>query len=219
VGDYVLLAVRDDGCGMDGETLEKVFEPFFTTKAVGQGTGLGLAMVYGVVKQNEGYVDIHSRPGRGTSVEIYLPQHTSAAAVDAEAREAVKVEARSRGHETILLVEDEPVVLDMATMMLEECGYRVLAAPTPDQAIHLAKAHAGEVGLLLTDVVMPGMNGHALSVRLTALYPEIRTLFMSGYPGNAIAQHGVEQQGVSFIQKPFTIEALAAKVRGVLDAP
>jgi len=216
VGDYVLLAVRDDGVGMDEETLGKVFEPFFTTKAVGQGTGLGLAMVYGIVKQNDGFIDIRSRLGQGTCVEIYLPQHAGGAGL-ARVEDAA-VETVSRGHETILLVEDEPVVLDMTTLMLEDCGYRVLGASDPADALRLAHAHAGGIGLLLTDVVMPGMNGHALSTALGSLYPGIRTLFMSGYPGNAIAQHGVLAQGVHFIQKPFTIEDLAAKVREVLDA-
>ena len=215
-GDYVSLVVCDDGCGMDSETLDKVFEPFFTTKGLGQGTGLGLAMVYGIVKQNGGFIEIDSRPGQGTTVRIYLPPHQGEAGTTGgrDTRAMVSVQ---QGSETILLVEDEPVGLDMAKLMLEECGYRVLGASAPEDAIRLAEEHAGKIGLLLTDVVMPGMNGHALSTTLTSLYPGIRTLFMSGYPGNAIAQHGVLEQRLDFIQKPFTIEALAAKVREVLD--
>ena len=218
MGDYVLLAVCDDGRGMDEETLGKVFEPFFTTKGVGQGTGLGLAMVYGIVKQNGGFIDIRSRPGRGTSVEIQLPQHASDDDVMKTLEEVKEPETMSRGHETILLVEDEPQVLEMTKLMLEEGGYRVLEASTPDKAIRVADEHAGQIRLMVTDVVMPGMNGHDLSVQLTSQYPGIKTLFMSGYPGNAIKKFGMPEHPVNFIQKPFSASALTTMVRRVLDS-
>jgi CheY-like chemotaxis protein len=213
-GEYVLLAVSDDGCGMDKETQSKLFEPFFTTKAVGEGTGLGLATVFGAVKQNNGFINVYSEPGHGTTFKIYLPRHMG---------KAEQIQAKGlaspaeRGHETILLVEDEQAILEMTTMMLKHLGYRVLAASTPCEAIRLAEQHAGELHLLMTDVVMPEMNGRDLARRLLSLYPDIKRLFMSGYTANVIAHHGVLEEGVHFIQKPFSMMNLADKLRETLD--
>lgn len=213
-GDYVLLTVRDNGCGMDREILEDIFEPFFTTKELGQGTGLGLATVYGIVKQNAGYIDVTSEPGQGASFNIYLPRHTGK---EAQPRATGATPPSQRGKETVLLVEDEPAILDVAQQMLELQGYRVLVADTPGAAIRLAETYAGEIHLLLTDVVMPEMNGRELAKKLLSFYPNLRQLYMSGYTANVIAHHGVLDEGVMFIQKPFTLNALAVKVREVLD--
>ncbi len=212
-GEYVLLAVSDNGCGMDKETLDRLFEPFFTTKEVGKGTGLGLATVYGIVKQNNGFINVYSELGLGTTFQIYLPRHKG------KAEQMVKegsLEQAGRGHETILLVEDEPAILSMTTMMLERQGYTVLAAGTPGGAIRLAEAYPGEIHLLMTDVVMPEMNGRDLAKNLLTLYPNIRRLFMSGYTADVIAHHGVLDAGVNFIQKPFSMQNLVAKVREAL---
>jgi len=214
-GDYVLLSVSDDGCGMSQEILKKIFEPFFTTKGVGQGTGLGLATVYGIVKQNGGFIDVYSEPGRGTSFKIYLPRYLGK---EEQARAAEATTVSERGKETVLLVEDEPAILDVSTQMLQMQGYRVLAAATPGEAIRLAEEHRGEIHLLMTDVVMPEMNGRELAKKLLSLYPGLKRLFMSGYTADVIAHHGVLDEGVQFIQKPFALKALAAKVREVLDS-
>jgi two-component system cell cycle sensor histidine kinase/response regulator CckA len=213
-GEYVLLTVSDNGCGMDAETLAHLFEPFFTTKAVGKGTGLGLATVYGMVKQNNGFIDVTSQPDQGTTFTIYLPLF---AAEPGRKVKADAVQAATRGHETILLVEDEPMILDIAVKILERQGYTVMAAATPGEAIRLALEHAGEIHLLMTDVVMPEMNGRALAKNLLSLYPDIKRLFMSGYTADVIAHHGVLDEGVQFIQKPFSVQTLAVKVREVLD--
>ena len=213
-GQYVLLAVSDNGHGMDGETVGKIFEPFFTTKEVGIGTGLGLATVYGIVRQNDGFIDVHSEPGDGTTLKIYLSRHTGPAVpVMDEAAEGPD----SRGHETILLVEDEPAILKMAATMLDRLGYTVLTASAPGEAFRQAGVHAGEIHLLITDVVMPEMNGRNLAKNLLALYPGLKCLFMSGYTANVIAHRGVIDEGVNFIQKPFLVPKLARKVREVLD--
>jgi PAS domain S-box-containing protein len=213
-GDYVLLAVSDDGCGMDKDTLAHIFDPFFTTKAIGQGTGLGLATVYGIVKQNNGSISVNSDPNHGTTFRVYLPRHGDS--VDLAATGAGAAPA-PRGHETILLVEDEIVVLTMATKMLTRQGYPVLAANTPGEAIRLAREHAGEIHLLVTDVVMPEMNGRVLAKQLLSRHPRLKRLFMSGYTADIIAHRGVLEEGVHFIQKPFSIESLAAAVREALD--
>jgi CheY-like chemotaxis protein len=209
----VLLAISDDGCGMDKETLEKLFEPFFTTKELGKGTGLGLSTVYGIIKQNNGFINVYSEPGQGTVFNIYLPRHSDKAK---PALEEVPAEPSDRGHETILLVEDEPSILNMTTKMLERLGYTVLASSTPDQAIRLAEAHPGDIHLLMTDVVMPGMNGRVLAKNILTFHPNLKHLFMSGYTANVIAHHGVLDPGVNFIQKPFSRQDLAAKVREAL---
>jgi two-component system, cell cycle sensor histidine kinase and response regulator CckA len=212
-GDYVLLAVTDDGCGMDTETLSHLFEPFFTTKEVGKGTGLGLATIYGIVKQNHGFITADSAPGRGTTFKIYLPRHAAAAATDQERRSSVP---HARGHETVLLVEDEPSILKMGKTFLERLGYQVLTAAAPEDAIRLAREHAGEIHLLMTDVIMPEMNGRDLAVHVAAIYPQIKCLFMSGYTADIIAGHGVLEEGVHFVQKPFSRGELAVKVREAL---
>ncbi len=212
--EYVLLAVSDNGCGMDSETLSYVFEPFFTTKKTGEGTGLGLATVYGIVRQNNGFIDVDSELNQGTTVKIYLPCHKGP---DRQVREKGPSETAASGHETILLAEDEPMILDMTTAMLKLQGYNILAAATPGEAIRLAREHAGEIDLLITDVVMPEMNGRDLAKNLLSLYPDIKRLFMSGYTADVIAHHGVLDKGVHFIQKPFSLKDLAAKVRETLD--
>ncbi|MBI9084464.1 MAG: PAS domain S-box protein [Desulfobacterales bacterium] len=213
-GEYALLAVSDNGCGMDSETLGNVFEPFFTTKEPGKGTGLGLATVYGVVKQNNGFLNVYSEPGHGTTFRIYLPQHMTMAGHLPKKGAGQKAE---RGHETILLVEDEPAILRMTTMMLERLGYTVVPARTPGEAISLAQEHAGEIHMIVTDVVMPEMNGRDLAKNILSSYPNLKRLFMSGYTANVIAHHGVLDEGVNFIQKPFSRESLGVKVREALD--
>jgi CheY-like chemotaxis protein len=213
-GDFVMLAVSDDGCGMDRETLDKIFEPFFTTKGIGKGTGLGLSTVYGIVKQNNGFINVYSEPGRGTTFKIYLSRH---AGRTEEIREKSAVEVHWGRGETVLLVEDEVSILKMSRMMLERLGYQVLATTDPGKAGRLAAEHPGGIDLLITDVVMPGMNGRDLAERLRTVQPGMKCLFMSGYTADVIAHRGVLDEGVHFIQKPFSKAELAAKVRGVLD--
>jgi PAS domain S-box-containing protein len=212
-GDYVLLALSDNGCGMDKETLIHLYEPFFTTKEMGKGTGLGLATVYGIVKQNKGFINVYSEPGQGTTFKIYLPRHKEKAEA---VTEAGLIEPAARGLETILLVEDESAILAMTRTMLERLGYTVLPANSPGEAIQLAESHIGQINLLFTDVVMPEMNGRDLARHLLSLYPDLKTLFMSGYTANVIAHHGVLDKGVQFIEKPFAKKDLAAKIREVL---
>ena len=214
-GDYVRLAVSDTGCGMDPQTLANIFEPFFTTKEKGEGTGLGLATVYGAVKQNNGAVQVDSEPGHGTVFQIYLPRH--AAPADSAPSPAADRSA-ARGWETVLLVEDEPAILATTRAMLEKLGYRVLPAATPGEAIHVAKTTPDDIHLLMTDVIMPAMNGRDLTKVLVFLRPGLHHLFMSGYTANVIAHHGVLDEGVHFLQKPFAIRDLAAKVREALDS-
>ena len=211
-GDYIGLAVGDDGCGMEKETVEKIFDPFFTTKKMGKGTGLGLATVYGVVTQNGGFVSVHSKPGQGTKLRILLPRHIAETKEIDLPDDAKQDES---GGETILLVEDEPMILDVTTTMLEQLGYAVLAAGTPGEAVQLARAHGGQIHLLITDVVMPEMNGRELAKNILSLYPDMERLFMSGYTSDIIAHHGVLDEGVNFIQKPFTMKTLAVKLREV----
>jgi PAS domain S-box-containing protein len=213
-GDYVLLAVSDTGCGMDKETQAHLFEPFFTTKEMGKGTGLGLATVYGVVKQNNGFINVYSEPGKGTTFKVYLPRHLDKM-VPLPEKELDKPD--ERGRETVLLVEDEPTILDMTTEMLERLGYTVLAAGTPGEAVHLAQKHPSRIDLLLTDVVMPEMNGRDLAKNLLSIYPDIRRLFMSGYTASVIAHHGVLDEGVHFIHKPFSMKDLGRKLREALE--
>jgi two-component system, cell cycle sensor histidine kinase and response regulator CckA len=213
-GEYVLLALSDNGCGMDRETLTHLYEPFFTTKEMGKGTGLGLATVYGIVKQNNGFINVYSEPGQGTTFKIYLPRYKEKAEAVAQ---TTLIQPAARGLETILLVEDEAAILAMTRTMLERLGYTVLPANSPGEAIQLAESHTGQINLLLTDVVMPEMNGRDLARHLLSLYPDIKPLFMSGYTANVIAHHGVLDEGVQFIEKPFAKKDLAAKIREVLN--
>jgi CheY-like chemotaxis protein len=211
-GPYVMLAVSDTGTGMDAEVLAHLFEPFFTTKDPGEGTGLGLATVYGIVKQSGGDVWVYSEPGRGTTFKIYLPR------ISAQADPATKKEAAPRrGHETILLVEDDDAVRRFTREGLEEHGYVVLDARGPGDALLAAERHAGPIDLLLTDVVMPQMSGRELAERLAKLRPEMAVVYMSGYTDDAIVRSGVLDAGVHFIEKPFSIDRLTVKVGAILD--
>jgi PAS domain S-box-containing protein len=213
-GDYVRLTVGDNGHGMDHATLERIFEPFFTTKDAGKGTGLGLSTVFGIVKQNNGVINVYSEPGLGTNFTIYLPRHEGEPAPQQAEKTGGSVPG---GKETILLVEDEQSILNMIATFLGRQGYSVLRAGTTAEAIRLAGRHGDEIALLITDVIMPGMNGKELAASLRPLQPQLRSLFMSGYTADVIAAHGVLDQGVHFIQKPFTFPDLAAKIRQVLD--
>lgn len=213
-GKYLLLSVSDTGCGMNAETLSHIFEPFFTTKKIGQGTGLGLATVYGIVKQNNGFINVYSEPGFGTTFKIYIPQYMDKPEQTFKNEVSKPVQP---GYETILLVEDEPMILDMTTSMLEQLGYKVLAASTPAQAIALAQEYEGDIHLLMTDVIMPEMNGRDLANKLLTFYPDLKSLFMSGYTADVIAHHGVLDDNVYFVQKPFTIRTIADKIRSMLN--
>ncbi len=216
-GKFVMLAVSDDGSGMDKETVRNLFEPFFTTKTMKKGTGLGLATIYGIVKQNNGFIHVYSEPGKGTTFKIYMP-------VCEDAQETAVVEKSTKeiaetGNETILLVEDEVSILEMTKEMIQRLGYTVLAASTPKEAIHLAAGPDKiQIHLLLSDVVMPEMNGYELSKRLLGIYPDLKCLFMSGYTANVIVHHGVIQEGIHFIEKPFLRHDLGRKIRNILDA-
>jgi len=214
-GEYVVLSVSDTGCGMDTETLACIFEPFFTTKKEGQGTGLGLATVYGIVKQNHGSIYVYSEPGQGTTFRIYLPRHRGKGRETPEGKTETRILG---GTETILLIEDEQTVLNLTKTMLERLGYRVLAAGKADEAFRLARAYGEKIDLLLTDVVMPGMNGKELSERIGALNRGMKCLYMSGYTAEVISRQGILNEGVHFITKPFTLSDLAIKVREALGS-
>jgi len=213
-GAYVELTVRDTGVGMDDQTRAQVFEPFFTTKASGEGTGLGLATAYGIVRQSGGQIRVESEPGRGTAFHVLLPV---APAGEAPAPSRGERERPKSGSETMLLVEDEDMVRRLARLSLERRGYRVLEAAGADEALRLAAEFDEPIHLLLTDIVMPGMNGRALAERLAGDRPETRVLFMSGYPDDAIVRHGISEADVAFLEKPFSPDDLAEKVREVLD--
>jgi nitrogen-specific signal transduction histidine kinase/CheY-like chemotaxis protein len=215
-GEYVTLAVSDDGCGMDEETLSHIFEPFFTTKEEGKGTGLGLATVYGIVQQNTGFVDVTSQPGRGTTFTVYFPHLRDCPAHGVAASAATRVPG---GTETVLLVEDDPMVLQMGQMMLTGLGYAVLTAQTPAQALQLAAEHNGTIHLLITDVVMPEMNGGDLADKVVSLRPEMKRIYTSGYPADIIAPMGVLDGSEVFVAKPYSRQALADQVREALDRP
>jgi CheY-like chemotaxis protein len=214
LGEFIMLSVSDNGCGMDSDTRANIFEPFFTIKGIGKGTGLGLATVYGIVKQSHGFINVDSEPGRGTTFRIYLPRYAGEAGL-IKAQEAL--ETPTGLGETILIVEDEASILKLTQTILEKLGYTVLAASTPGRAKVLLEEHTGHIQLLITDVVMPETNGRDLAESLKAQYPMLKVLFMSGYTASAIAHRGVLNSGVNFIQKPFSIRALAVKVREVLD--
>ena len=212
-GEYILLAVSDNGCGMGQEVLLHLFEPFFTTKEIGKGTGLGLAMVYGVVKQNNGFITVYTEPGLGTTIKIYLPRHATEQVEKIKGAPSFQPVADNR---TILLVEDEPMLLDMTATMLQFLGFTVLPVASPEEAMLLIERHDGAIDLLLTDVVMPRMNGRDLAARIQAIYPDLQCLFMSGYTANVIAHHGVLEEGVHFLQKPFAVRDLSRKIREIL---
>ena len=213
-GSFVRLEVSDSGQGIAREDLDHIFEPFFTTKAVSKGTGLGLAMVYGIVKQNNGFINVYSEPGEGTTFRIYLPRHVG------EAERAAPPAARPecRGNETILLVEDEPAILRLASRILSGYGYNVLEAGSPAEALALAESRGGGADLLVTDMVMPGMNGRELAQRLGAIWPGLRSLFVSGYTADVIMHRGILEKGVAFMAKPYGPAELGARVREILDA-
>jgi len=212
-GECVLLTVSDNGCGMDTDTQANIFEPFFTTKGVGQGSGLGLATVYGIVTQNGGFIGVDSEPGKGTTFDIYLPRHEGhAVGTRMDIAAAIPV----GGSETVLIVEDEVAILTLSRTILDTLGYTVLTARTTLEARRLADAHLGSIQLLITDVVMPDMNGRELAEELQRGCPTLRCLFMSGYAADVIAARGVLAEDTHFIQKPFSVAELAAKVREVL---
>lgn len=213
-GDYVMLAVSDDGCGMDKETQTDIFEPFFTTKDVGEGTGLGLSTVYGIVKQNDGFINVYSEPGQGTTFKIYLPRCADgpSPAFLPEAEEASET-----GHETLLVVEDEKDLLDLCQFMLESIGYTVFTARTPEQAIQTVQDHKGEIQLVITDVVLPTMNGRELVKTLFSHDATLKVLYMSGYTADTITHRGILEPGVHFLQKPFSSNLLDTKVQEALQ--
>jgi PAS domain S-box-containing protein len=214
-GAYVMLAVSDTGSGMDPETQSRIFEPFFTTKSHGAGTGLGLSTVYGIVKQSGGHIWLYSEPGRGTTFKIYFPRVEE----EAETEQPTPVIPQpTGGSETILLVEDEEVVRDVAHRILLRYGYNVLVAEHGEEALHICETHDGAIHLMITDVVLPQMSGRELADRVTGLRPEMKVLYVSGYTDNAIVHHGVLEPGTAFLGKPFTPDTLAVKVREVLDS-
>lgn len=211
-GPCVVLAVSDNGCGIDTAARERLFEPFFTTKGVGEGTGLGLATVYGIVKQNGGHIDVRSEPGQGATFKIILPMTR-----EAPPQEASPAETSATGSETLLLVEDEAAILQLGEIALERYGYTVLATRTPGEAIAVVEQHTGPIDLMVTDVVMPEMNGKALSARIRQLKPAMKVLYMSGYPADVLDPGEILDAQVDFLPKPFTISALTSAVRRALD--
>ncbi|HAA04913.1 MAG TPA: hybrid sensor histidine kinase/response regulator [Syntrophobacteraceae bacterium] len=214
-GSYVMLAVSDTGHGMDAQTRERIFDPFFTTKEKGKGTGLGLATVYGIVKQHDGHIWVYSERGKGTTFKLFLP-----AANDAVADEGAESRAArpSRGTETLLLAEDSDLVRDLAVQILKREGYTVLSGASGHECLTLLDNHRGRLDLLVTDVIMPDLNGKVLFQQVAARRPGVRVLYISGYTEDVIVHHGVLEEGISFIQKPFTVQGLATKVREVLDS-
>lgn len=213
-GDYIQLTISDNGSGMGKETLANIFEPFFTTKGLGEGTGLGLATVYGIVKQNNGFINVYSEEGSGTSFTIYLPKYQG---TKEKASEDVSKALIPQGKESILLVEDDPSIVEIITTILSGLGYTMISSTRPSEAIRMAEEHDGRIHLLITDVIMPEMNGRDLAKQLQSKFPEMKCLFMSGYTANVIAHHGVLDDGLHFIQKPFNLSVIASKVRAVLD--
>lgn len=215
-GEFVILEVSDNGCGMTKETQSRLFEPFFTTKKVEKGTGLGLATTYGIVKQNKGFINVYSEPGNGTTFRLYFSVYHGD---DDGYTKEIKAEPVKGGNETILLVEDEIMILNFCAKILKKLGYRVLKAGSPDQALAIARQQGEAIDLLLTDVIMSQMSGKDLATVLTRNFPTLKTLYMSGYTANVIARHGILEDGIMFLQKPFSTEALAKKVREALADP
>lgn len=214
-GDFVRLTVRDNGHGMRPEVRDRAFEPFYTTKELGKGTGLGLATVYGIVKQNNGFIALHSAPGEGTTVEIHLPRLHDMPESDVKDKQAISTDIR--GTETILMVEDEVALLGATQSLLVRMGYTVFAASDPHEAIEIFQRRNGAIDLLLTDVIMPGMNGRELAARLADRDPDLRILYMSGYAADLFGEDGILEEGVNFIQKPFNFKNLAGRIRQILD--
>jgi CheY-like chemotaxis protein len=200
---------------MSPETQARIFEPFYTTKEVGKGTGLGLSMVYGIVKQSGGYIWVYSEPDRGTTFKIYLPRVDQPAESTGAQNRPNSVQ---RGTETILLVEDDPQLRQLSSSVLAHCGYKMLVASTPEEGIEICRSNHRDIRLLVTDVVMPGMNGRQLAEQIQQVSPNVKVLYISGYTSNAIVHYGVLDPGLSFLPKPFTLSALVAKVREVLDS-
>ncbi|MBW2654456.1 MAG: response regulator [Deltaproteobacteria bacterium] len=213
-GEFVLLSISDTGCGMSKDIQDKIFEPFFTTKEVDKGTGLGLATVYGIVRQNNGFINVYSEPGNGTIFKIYLPRYEGKAAKIQ--KESTKEIPPGRG-ETILVVEDDSLILELVRNILEKAGYTVLIAGTPKEAISMIDNYTGKIHLLLTDVIMPEMNGGELARQLQSLYPDLNCVFMSGHTADVIAHRGVLDEGVHFVQKPFSRIELEKTIRKALD--
>lgn len=216
-GRYVQLVVADTGCGMDEQTQSRIFEPFFTTKEQGKGTGLGLATVYGIVKQSGGYIWVYSEPGHGTAFKIYLPMVEAAAE---DPRHLERNEKVSRGSETILVVEDDASLREVTCEFLQNSGYLVMSAGSPEEALHLGEWHKGPIDFLLTDVIMPKMNGRELAITLSKARPEMKVLYVSGYTDGIVRDgvHGALEDGLAFLQKPYTRHALTRKVREILDS-
>jgi len=213
-GEFVMLSVSDDGCGMEKKILDNIFEPFFTTKDLDKGTGLGLSTVYGIVKQNNGLISVYSEPGKGTTIRIYIPRHGTETITTL--KENKKKILRGQG-ETLLVVEDEPSVLRLAEKILSELGYNLLTASTPSEALEIVKEQMSKIHLVFTDVIMPEMNGLELARRIQLINPKAKCIFMSGHTANTIAHHGVLDESVYFIQKPFSKRDIAEIVRKVLD--
>jgi CheY-like chemotaxis protein len=212
-GPYVLLTVSDTGVGMDAETRSHLFEPFFTTKDVGKGTGLGLAMVYGIVKQSEGFIRASSEPGKGATFTVYLPGYEE----QVPPTQPVGLPHVPKGTETVLLAEDEQSVRQLTRFALEKSGYTVLAAANGAEALAALHRHPGPIQLLVTDVVMPTMSGRQLAEAVRLIFPEVKVLYLSGHTDDAVVRHGIQEKGVAFLQKPFTPTALGHKIREVLD--
>ena len=213
-GAYVMLAVTDNGTGMDEKIRDRIFEPFFTTKEIDKGTGLGLSMIYGIMKQNNGYIWAYSEPGKGTTFKVYLPKAGTDIISDTEEQVA---DGLLQGSETILVVEDDKTLLKMTQKMLEKFGYQILTAQNGIEAVEIFRGHDGPIHLILTDVVMPKMGGLDLTEKIQSEKPEVKVIYMSGYTDRAISDNGLLHKGVEFIEKPFAPKNLALKVREVLD--
>ncbi|AEI14438.1 multi-sensor hybrid histidine kinase [Flexistipes sinusarabici DSM 4947] len=213
-GDYTVITVSDNGCGMDKKTVENIFEPFFTTKEVGEATGLGLATVYGIVKQNGGFINVYSEIDEGTTFRIYLKRESEEAEKAEKVQKVVPTESKG---ETVLVVEDEEAILQTIEKVFETLGYNLLTANNPLEALDIAEKHSGDIDVIVTDVVMPDMNGKKMSEKITKLHPNAKVLFMSGYPYSVIGQHGLSEEDVNFIQKPFQVKDLEMKIREILD--
>ena len=214
IGNFVMLAISDNGIGMDRETQERIFEPFFTSKASDKGTGLGLSTIYGIVKQNEGFIWVYTEPRQGSTFKVYLPK--TKGSMDPESEDQY-FSNELGGSETVLIVEDDDSVRKLARTSLKRNGYRILEAENGENALRVSEAHDGSIDLILTDVVMPKMSGKDLAELVEKIHPRVKVIFMSGYTNDAIVNHGILTRGVEFIEKPFTPKNLASKVRAVLD--